>query len=242
MTIKAKNEILKELKQVGSPALAKHLMRFFKTGKGEYGEGDLFLGLTVPTQRAIIKKYVADLNLKDIKELLHNKAHEVRLSALMVLVEKYKQGGKKDKEQIAKLYFANTKYINNWDLVDLTAPAISGDFWFNNSKKLMFDFAKSGYLWKERIAVVSTYYFIKRGHFDEILKLAEHFLNHKHDLMHKAAGWMLREVGKMDIEVLRGFLDKHYSVMPRTMLRYSIEKMSETERKKYMNIKMESKL
>jgi 3-methyladenine DNA glycosylase AlkD len=234
MTIKAKNELLKELKGKSNLALAKHLMGFFKTGKGEYGEGDIFWGLTVPSQRLIIKKYIPILDLNDIKELLHNKIHEVRLSALMVLVEKYEQGGKKDREQAANLYFANTKYINNWDLVDLTAPAIAGDFWFNNSKKLMFEFAKSGYLWKERIALVSTLHFIRQNRFEEILKLAKFFLPHKLDLIHKASGWMLREVGKKDIEVLRGFLDKHYAMMPRTMLRYSIEKMSKQERKKYM--------
>ncbi|MDR3049523.1 MAG: DNA alkylation repair protein [Elusimicrobiota bacterium] len=229
-----KDKILKELKGKQNSALAKHLSGFFKTDKGEYGEGDLFWGLTVPMQRIIAKKYSAEAVLSDISALLKNKVHEVRLTALLILVDKYSKADTIAKEKIAKFYFANTKYINNWDLVDLTAPSIAGDFWFNNSKKFMLDFAKSGELWKERISVVATYYFIKRGEFTEILKLAKHFLTHKHDLMHKAAGWMLREVGKKDLFVLRDFLDKYHKIMPRTMLRYSIEKMSDAERKKYM--------
>ncbi|MDR0822272.1 MAG: DNA alkylation repair protein, partial [Endomicrobium sp.] len=222
-----KDKILKELRSKQNSALAKHHSGFFKTGKGEYGEGDLFWGLTVPTQRVIAKKYSAKAALSDILALLKSKVHEVRLTALLILVDKYSSANASGKGKIAKLYFANTKYINNWDLVDLTAPSIAGDFWFHNSKKLMFDFAKSNELWKERISVVSTYCFIKRGEFEEILKLAKHFLSHKHDLMHKAVGWMLREMGKKDIFVLRDFLDKYHKIMPRTMLRYSIEKMSE---------------
>ncbi|MDR0485825.1 MAG: DNA alkylation repair protein, partial [Elusimicrobiota bacterium] len=150
-------------------------------------------------------------------------------------IDKYREGGENQKKEIVSLYCRNTAFINNWYLVDLSAPNIAGDFWFKNGTKTMFEFSKSGQLWKERISIVSNLYFIRRGHFQEILKLCSYFLGHKHDLIHKASGWMLRETGKKDIAVLRGFLDKYCKEMPRTMLRYSIEKLSEKERRKYMN-------
>jgi 3-methyladenine DNA glycosylase AlkD len=225
---------LAELKSHKDENKAKHSMGFFKTDKGQYGYGDKFWGLIVPLQRQIAKKFYAQLTLKDIGVLLKNPVHEVRLSTLIALIEKYKRAEDKEKSAIVNLYLSNADRINNWDLVDLSAPNISGEFWFENSTKTMFEFAKSGHLWRERIAVVSNLYFIKRGRFEEILKLCERFLDHKHDLIHKATGWMLREVGKKNKRVLRDFLDKNAKRMPRTMLRYSIERLSDSEKNKYM--------
>lgn len=229
------NDVLKDLKMFGNKTVAKNRARFMQAHKGGYGEGDLFLGLTVPQQRKICKKY-KDLPLFEAEKLLQNKFHEARYAALIVLKEKYKKKktDAKEKEDIIKIYLRNTGHINNWDLVDISAPHITGEYWFNNPSEDMWKLAKSKELWKERIAVLSTHYFIRQGSFKEILELAGFFLYHKHDLMHKAVGWMLREAGKRDIKVLYGFLDKHYKDMPRTMLRYSIEKLPEKKRGFYM--------
>ncbi|MDR1952462.1 MAG: DNA alkylation repair protein [Elusimicrobiota bacterium] len=234
MAKKYKKLFLDEIKSNKNAVLAKHLSMFFKTKKGEYGYGDKFWGLNIPLQRKIAKKYFLNLTLKDIEETLRSPIHEIRFSSLLVLIEKYKIAANSEKKSIADLYLSNTKYINNWDLVDLSAPAIAGDFWFNSSLEKMFDLAYSNDLWKERIAIISTFYFIKRDRFDETLKLCEYFLEHNHDLIHKAAGWMLREIGKRNKEILYCFLDKFHKKMPRTMLRYSIEKLSDKERKQYM--------
>jgi len=228
------DKILKELKSLGDKKIALHHAKFFQTHKGGYGEGDLFWGLRVPQQRTVAKKYFKDITLKETEKLLQHKIHEVRMTALLILVEKYKKADEKDKKATVKIYLANTKYINNWDLVDLSTPSITGAFWFNNNTIDMFKFAKSKDLWRERIVMISTLYFIRQYRFKETFELAEMFLTHKHDLMHKAAGWMLREAGKKDINALRVFLDKNYKKMPRTMLRYSIERLSEKERNKYM--------
>jgi 3-methyladenine DNA glycosylase AlkD len=232
-----KEVLLKEMKDKGSVIIAKHSLKFFKTGKGEYGEGDLFWGIRVPDLRILGKKYQNIIDLKDIKELLKHKIHEVRLIALIILSDKYKTASQTQQKTIASLYLKNTKYINNWDLVDLSAPIIAGHFWFNNKKdsKQMFQFAKSKDLWKERISIVANLYFIRQNKFEEILFLSKIFLSHKHDLIHKATGWMLREAGKKDKRVLIGFLNKFYLQMPRTMLRYSIERLSDKERKHYMS-------
>ncbi|AKL98274.1 DNA alkylation repair protein [Endomicrobium proavitum] len=237
MSDKKTVNILSEIKKHGNKVLAQHHLRFFKTGKGEYGEGDLFWGLTVPQTRAISKKYYKELTLKETEIFLKHKVHEVRFFALTVLIEKYKRADIKEKKKIVKIYLKNTKYINNWDLVDLTAPLITGEYWYNNLSEDLWKLAKSKNLWEERIAMLSTFYFIKRGKTAETLKLAEFFLNHKHDLMHKASGWMLREAGKRNIGALYGFLDKYAAVMPRTMLRYSLEKVPQQKRKYYMEKK-----
>ncbi len=229
-----KDSVLKDLKSKKNDKFAKHHAKFFQTHKGGYGEGDLFLGLTVPQQRETAKKYYKEISLKETEGLLKNPVHEVRLTALMILAAKYEKASREEKNKIAKIYLRNTQYINNWDLVDLSAPQIAGEYWHNSKKDEMWKFAKSKKLWNERIAMISTFYSIKNGSFDDAIKLAEHFLGHKHDLMHKAAGWMLREAGKRDINILYAFLDKHYKVMPRTMLRYSIEKLSDKERRQYM--------
>jgi len=225
--------IKKELKKISSRDKAVQLARFFKTGKGEYGEGDIFIGITVPEQRKIAKLF-SDTELHEIEKLLDDPVHECRLTALLILIEKYSKAGDVLKKTIADFYLAKTPRINNWDLVDLSSHKIIGDYYFNRDRAMLYQLVNSSNLWEQRIAVVSTYYFIKRNDFKEIINFSEILLNHKHDLMHKATGWMLREAGKMNISVLKGFLDKHYKVMPRTMLRYAIEKLDESERKKYM--------
>lgn len=226
-------DILKEIMSFTDEDKSRHLQRFFKTGKGQYGEGDLFLGINVPIVRYIAKKHYNSASLSDIEKLLHNKYHEVRLLALLIMVLVYEKTEKK--KEILDLYLKNVQYINNWDLVDLSAPKIVGHFTYENkNNKMIYDLSDSSHLWSERIAVVSQYYLIKRGQFSLITELSEKFLTHKHDLMHKAIGWMLREMGKVDINSLYSFLDKHYKVMPRTMLRYSIEKLAPEKRKHYM--------
>ena len=229
-------DIINDLNAEKNKIIAANRARFMQSHKGGYGEGDLFFGLTVPNQRRICKKYYKEISLEETEKLLHDKFHESRYIALSILKEKYtkKKISAKEKEDIVKIYLRNTEHINNWDLVDISAPHITGEFWFHNPSKDMWRLAKSENLWKERISVLSTHYFIRNNRFEEILKLAEFFLLHKHDLMHKAVGWMLREVGKRNIDVLYSFLDKYCMNMPRTMLRYSIEKLPENKRKHYM--------
>jgi 3-methyladenine DNA glycosylase AlkD len=214
------------------------LQRFFKTGKGEYGEGDVFLGITVPKQRQIAKKY-ALLPITDLQTLLNSKIHEERLTALLILVSQYKKADKnkdeKQKEIIFNFYLKNTKNINNWDLVDLTAPNIVGNYLLDKDKSILYKLAISDNFWERRISIISTFAFIRNSDFKDAIKLSEILLKDKHDLIHKAVGWALREIGKKDLNSLIAFLDKHYKSMPRTMLRYSIEKLSETQRKYYLN-------
>lgn len=226
-------EILDEILSLADEAQSLHLQRFFRTGKGEYGEGDIFLGIKVESTRSIVKKYYKSISLNEIEELIKNPYHEVRSIALQLMVLKYEK--LKIKDEIFELYLKNVHYINNWDLVDISAPKILGNFVFiNRNFDVINTLADSNHLWSERIAVVSQLYFIKHGEFEGIIKLCEKFLTHKHDLMHKACGWMLREVGKVDEKVLCCFLDKNYKIMPRTMLRYSIERLDEAKRKYYM--------
>lgn len=231
------NELLKEIEKSANKEKAELYQRFFKTGKGEYGEGDIFLGLTMPQQREIAKKYY-DLSLPKIQELLKSKIHEYRMTGLIILVEKYKKAkSDEDKANIFNFYLKNTKKINNWDLVDVTCPRIVGDFLFRNDKKhrkILYNLAHSDNLWEKRIGIISTRAFINKGEFEDALAISEILLNDKHDLIHKAVGWMLREVGKKDKTVLEKFLKFHYKNMPRTALRYAIEKFPEDERKKYL--------
>ncbi len=225
--------IKKDLKKLSDNDKAKQLMRFFKTGKGEYGEGDVFIGITVPEQRKIAKIYTGT-ELAEIEKLLNDPVHECRLTALLILTLKYKKADRKLKDGIIELYLNNTDRINNWDLVDLSSPRIIGDYCYNYGTDILYRLVKSSSLWEQRIAVVATYHFIKKNDFTEIIAFSEMLLEHKHDLIHKATGWMLREAGKMNQSVLTDFLDMHHKAMPRTMLRYSIEKLDETDRKKYM--------
>ena len=226
--------ILAEIKSFADEEKAKHLQRFFKTGAGDYGQGDLFLGLNVPTMRSIAKKYYNETSIEEIDKMIKSPYHEERMVALFLMVFIYEKIHEQ-KTQIFKLYLSNVQHINNWDLVDLSAPKIIGNYIYENKNHdEIYKLANVDHLWSNRIAVVSTYYFIKKGDFSHILELSEKFLTHKHDLMQKAVGWMLREMGKMDIEPLYGFLDKHHKTMPRTMLRYSIEKLTDEKRKFYM--------
>ena len=224
------NALKDELERNKDAEKAKNYSKFFKTGKGEYGEGDLFLGLTVPEQRKIAKNYI-DLNLDEIQELLLSKIHEHRLVALMILSFKYKKNFNKE---IVDFYLRNTKNVNNWDLVDLSAYQILGHYLLDKDKTILYKLAKSDNLWEKRISIISTYEFIKNNKFEDTLKISEILLNDKHDLIHKAVGWMLREVGKRNLETEEKFLKKYYKQMPRTMLRYSIEKFDEEKRKFYL--------
>jgi 3-methyladenine DNA glycosylase AlkD len=212
---------------------AKVLQTFFKTGIGQYSQGDIFLGISVPHTRAIAQEF-PDLTKSDIIELLKSKYHEHRLIALLILVEQFKTADHTEKTQIYKLYMGNTQYINNWDLVDLTAPKIVGGFLFDKQRKELYEFAQTQNLWEKRIAIVATYFFIKRDEFQDTFKIAKILLTDKHDLIHKAVGWMLREVGKKNLVQEEAFLKKHYKIMPRTMLRYAIEKFPEIKRQKYL--------
>lgn len=229
------NNLRSELKQNSDIEKAEIYRKFFKTGKGEYGEGDIFLGLSVPQTRGIAKKY-KDISILEISKLLDSKIHEERLAALEILNMKYesKNISEKQKEEIFNFYLAHTKWINNWDLVDLSAEYIVGDFLFEKDKSILYKLAKSSNLWERRISIISTFNFIKGGKFDDTLAIAEILMKDNHDLIQKAVGWMLRELGKRDKKVEEQFLKKNYKIMPRTTLRYAIEKFPEKERKMYL--------
>jgi len=230
-------ELRIEIKTLSSRETSKTMQWFFKTGKGEYGEGDVFAGLKVPTQRKLAGEF-RDLSLTDLKILLNSPVHEERLISLFILVDKYERGDDQEKKVIFSFYLKNRKGINNWDLVDLSAPKIIGKHLLNKNNSLLFKFAVSKNLWERRIAVLSTYEFIRNSDFQTTLKFAELLLEDEHDLIHKAVGWMLREIGKRDLQAEEKFLKIHYKKMPRTMLRYAIEKFPETKRKKYLQGKI----
>lgn len=230
----AYNEAIKELNSLANPQKAEVLMRFFKCGKGEYGEGDLFLGVVVPEQRKIVKKYYAGISLAGIRKLMNGKFHEYRLAGLLMLVEKFERAGEKSRKDIFEFYLKNIQRINNWDLVDLTAPKIAGAHLLNKDRKILYKLAKSKNLWERRIAILATFYFIRNNQFEDAFKIAEILLSDTHDLIHKAVGWMLREAGKRDQKSAEIFLQKHCQKMPRTMLRYAIERFEEKKRKIYL--------
>jgi 3-methyladenine DNA glycosylase AlkD len=226
-----------ELKEKIDKKKARILQRFFKTGKGEYGEGDVFLGITVPKVRKIAKKY-RHLEPEDLRKNICSKFHEERQTCLFVLVEKFKKAKEGDRENIFNFYIKNRKYINNWDLVDLTAPKIVGAWLNGKDKSLLYKFAKSKDLWERRIAILSTFYYIKKGDCRDALNIAEILKKDDEDLIQKAVGWMLRETGKnCGQEKEEEFLKRNCRIMPRTMLRYAIEKFSEKKRKFYLNNK-----
>ncbi len=230
-------KLIKELQDARDPKQATLLQRFFKTGPGQYGEGDKFLGIKVPIQRVIAKKYTG-LNLVQLQKLLNSKVHEHRLVALLILVNKFKRSNEKTKGDIFNFYLKNTKNINNWDLVDLTAHKIVGAFLDNKKRDKLYELAESKSLWEKRISIISCFWFIKDEDFIDALRISEILLNDSHDLIHKAVGWVLREIGKKDRVIEENFLKKHYKVMPRTMLRYAIEKFPEELRKKYLKRKI----
>lgn len=229
-------ELIRELKSLENIEKKEVLQRFFKTGKGEYAEGDLFLGIQVPIQRQLAKKYYSLIELNEVQELLKSKYHEFRMTGLLILLEKYKKS-KKDKlsqRKIFEMYLRNSENINNWDLVDVTASHIVGDFSLKYKEDILRDLAKSKNLWEKRIAIVSTHAFIKKRNFGETIAISGMLLDDEHDLIHKAVGWMLREVGKRNKNILDVFLLNNYKRMPRTMLRYAIEKFPENERQKWL--------
>ncbi len=242
MTIK---DLRAELKHHADVQRAKDLQRFFKTDKGDYGEGDVFLGITVPQSRLIIKQFWRDLNPVELQQLLDSKIHEERFIALLCLIEKYNVSDFTKKKAIYSFYMYNVEKgrINNWDLIDLSAPNIVGNMILELSgeekekeMKILYSFANSDYLWRKRVAVLSTFSFIREGKFDDSLKMAEILMKDKHDLIHKAVGWMLREIGKRDSLLLEKFLKQggNYKKMPRTMLRYAIERFDELTRQRYL--------
>jgi 3-methyladenine DNA glycosylase AlkD len=231
--MKKAEELKKKLWLKKNKEKAEILQRFFKTGKGEYGENDVFWGVSVPEQRKIVKDFYC-LELKELEKLLNSKIHEHRLSALIVLIEKYKKTKKQDKQKIFNFYLKNLNRINNWDLVDISAPLILGDYLLDKKRNLLYKLAQSENLWERRVAVVSTLQFIRNNNLKDVFLIAQILLKDKHDLIHKATGWMLREAGKKCQPELEKFLIKHKNEMPRTMLRYSIEKFSENKRKKYL--------
>ena len=226
-------KIKKDFIKLKNPIKAKILSGFFKTGKGQYGEGDIFLGITVPLQRKLAQKYLT-LSQSDIQKLLDSKIHEHRLTALFILIKRYQQSDLKAKKEIVDFYLKNLNNINNWDLIDLSAPKILGDYFQDKDKSVLYKLAQSNNLWKRRISILATYTFIKNKQFDDTLKISELLLGDKQDLIHKAVGWMLREVGKKDQKVEEIFLKKYYKIMPRTMLRYSIERFPEKKRRYYL--------
>lgn len=228
-------DIRRELQNLADPKKAMTLQRFFKTGPGQYGEGDAFLGITVPQSRQVAKKYLG-LSFQEVNVLLDSSIHEERLVALLILVYKYAHASDKEKSDIVRFYLDNIKQVNNWDLVDLSAPTILGSFLMENDRSVLYRLAKSSNIWERRIAILATMQFIKNGEFSDTLKLAAILLRDDHDLIHKAVGWMLREVGKRDLALGEAFLDRHYRAMPRTTLRYAIERFPERKKRRYMKI------
>jgi 3-methyladenine DNA glycosylase AlkD len=238
MTIKGNSRaslaaVRRDIRALGSPERAKHSLRFFRTGPGEYGEGDKFFGLSVPEMRSIAKRY-RDLAHDDVIELLQSEWHEDRLVALLLLVDDYNGSDVARRQEIHRAYLANTRRINNWDLVDMSAGQLVGGHLEFDEISLLEKLARSKDLWERRIAIVGTFHFIKRDQLTPTLRIAELLLKDSHDLIHKAVGWMLREVGKRDRKTLDPFLRKHYRDMPRTMLRYAIERHPESVRKRYL--------
>ncbi|MEO0374667.1 MAG: DNA alkylation repair protein [Cyanobacteria bacterium P01_A01_bin.17] len=221
------------LRRLADPIGATQSQRFFKTGKGEYSEGDQFLGIRVPVLREQAKIFEGT-PLPEIQNLLESPFHEERLCALLMLVRKFTKGTPEEQTHIYTLYLENTQYINNWDLVDLSAYHIVGPYLEHRDRHPLHKLAHSKSLWERRIAIISTFHFIKNNRFEETLGISEQLLNDSEDLIHKAVGWMLREIGKRDLETEEAFLKSHYKQMPRTMLRYAIEKFPEPKRQKYL--------
>ncbi|MEI7437019.1 MAG: DNA alkylation repair protein [bacterium] len=227
------SEILKRLRAVGTPDKARVLSGFFKTGKGQYGEGDLFLGVVVPEQRKIAREF-RSLPLPEVEKLLANSYHEVRLTGLLILTYAFERADERRRKELYDFLIGHRASMNNWDLVDGIAPKIIGEYLRSrkSGRKLLRRFAKSDNLWERRIAIISTCAFIREHDFDDTLSICEMLLEDKHDLIHKASGWMLREVGKRDENKLRCFLNTHFARMPRTMLRYAIERLPEGKMKR----------
>lgn len=232
-------QIQKDLRALANPKIAEHSQRFFKTGKGEYGYGDIFLGIRVPNLRKIAKEHQDELKSSQVKKLVRSKYHEERLTGLIVWSNQYiRSKDEKSKEEIYQLYVSHFKYINNWDLVDVTCPHIIGRHLFERDRKIIFQWARSKDLWTKRISIITQLWFIRQNDLDDAFKIAKILLRDSHDLIHKAVGWVLREAGKKDRKRMEAFLTEHYQKMPRTMLRYAIEKLPESRRQKYLKGKV----
>lgn len=228
-------QIMSRLRELSDSNISAHSLRFFKTGKGEYGEGDRFLGIRVPTIRQCVREYRA-ISLEETIELLKSPFHEARLLALLILVAKYASANMKaEQEAVYRAYLGNTEFINNWDLVDCSAEHVVGAHLFLRNRKPIYRLVRSKSLWERRIGIISTFHFVKRKDFSDTLECSRLLLHDKEDLIHKAAGWMLREVGKRDHNAEEKFLERHYKQMPRTMLRYAIERFPEKERLAYLH-------
>ncbi len=226
-------EIKRELAGLGDPVKAEFFPRFFKTLPGGYAEGDIFIGVAVPNVRSVAKRYRC-LPIAHTKHLLHSGIHEHRLCALLILVGQFGKADESGKEKIVEFYLDNLKHVNNWDLVDLSADKILGAYLFDKDRSILYNLCESSHLWSQRVSIISTLHFIRKGQFEDTFRLAEKLLSHKHDLIHKAVGWMLREAGKRDKKAEEKFLKEHCRTMPRTMLRYAIEKFSPEERERYL--------
>lgn len=234
------NEIRRALEAEADPVKAAFFPRFFKAGKGEYAEGDVFIGVTVPKQRAIAKLF-QDAPLATIEEMLADPIHEVRLTALLILDLQFAKASHEERKAIVDFYLRHLDGVNNWDLVDSSAPYVLGEYLrTKKDRSVLYRLTRSGKLWRERIAIVATLALIRAGDFEDTIRIAEILLHHKHDLIHKAVGWMLREMGKKDEAALRAFLETHAAVMPRTALRYAIERLPERAKKDYMARKKRS--
>ena len=229
------NKIRTELTQQADDSKVAVLSKFFKSFPGGYGEGDFFLGVTVPVQRAVARKYYTFLSPEETVILLRENIHEHRLTALFIMVLQYEKAKtREEKETVVYSYLGNIDKVNNWDLVDSSAHKILGPWLDDKDKRILYDFANTENLWKQRISIISTLHFIRNHQYEVSFDLAEILLNHKHDLIHKAVGWMLREIGNRNFELEYNFLKKHYKKMPRTMLRYAIEKFDEELRQEFL--------
>ena len=227
-------QIIAEFKEQADPEHAERLQGFFKTGKGQYGEGDIFLGLRVPQQRKLAKKY-KELPLPEVLRLLQSGIHEHRLTSMFILTHQFNKGDEETRKQIVDMYLENTAYVNNWDIVDSSAHKLLGVWLLDKPRDILYALAESEDLWEKRISIISTFAFINKRDFTDALALAEKLVNDEHDLIHKASGWVIREVGKKDQQLLEDFLMRHYKTMPRTMLRYAIERLPEDRRKFFMD-------
>ena len=232
------SQIVKEVKKFSDPEKPKKLYKFFKAFPGGYGEGDKFYGISMPNLRNIARDY-KNLDLEELQKLFENEYHEIRMLGLIILIKQFELKKNIDRrEEFVEFYLKNIEYYNNWDLIDVSAPKILGEYLLNKEKNLIYELAESNDLWKQRIAMLTTFTFIRNRKFEDCLKLAEMYLSHPHDLIHKATGWMLREIGNRHRPTESKFLKKYYQKMPRTMLRYSIEKYPEEERQKYLKGKI----
>jgi len=232
-----KARVVAALREHRDPARAAVSRSFFKTGKGQYGEGDVFWGVIVPDQRRVARRF-RDLSRAEIAKLLDDRVHECRLTALFILIGQFELGDATDRTEIVKIYLEKLQCINNWDLVDASASKILGRYLEGRDRKMLDELAASGDIWRQRIAMIATYHFIQQGQFRDTLRIARQLIGHDHDLIHKAVGWMLREVGKRDKRSLERFLKSHYRVMPRTALRYAIERFPESGRQAYLGGKV----